>query len=88
MTSMAPNPSKVINGATSAPLKAAEVLLFKMVDVLFMLRPLATPGAEDDVELATGAATTDPCDCDPLVSCACMAALKAPVKPVMVNLRR
>lgn len=58
MTSMAPSPNRLTKGLISAPLNPAEVVVFRIVDVLFMLRPLATPGAEDEVVLAAEAATT------------------------------
>jgi hypothetical protein len=51
-----------------------------IVEVLFIARPLATPGAEDAEELAL-------VTIGPFASSACIVALKAPVKPVMVNLR-
>lgn len=79
MTGMAPRPNRVTKGATSRALYAPEVLLFKIVEVLFMVCPLATPGGADEVELADTTA-------GPFASSACIVALKAPVKPVIENL--
>lgn len=78
----APRPAREAREAVSVLLKAPDVL-FRIVEVLLPARALAMAPActFPDVELADDATCVGP-----LLSSACMVALNAPVRPVMLNL--